>query len=162
RSGFAPRHRGARSASHPRRGVARDHVRPAEPLRHRSMRCRRQGCARERQPDTRAARRDAATDPSAPRRVVTPRLGSARRGYGRGMNKLVIGILLGGALGALVAKFQGGSGEQDSSPMVPAVASGAAVGAFFGLLLARRSRKAAKAAKAAAVPVALAYAKKMG
>jgi len=78
------------------------------------------------------------------------------------MKKLVIGILLGGALGALVAKFQGGSGEQDSSPMVPAVASGAAVGAFFGLLLARRSRKAAKAAKAAAVPVALAYAKKMG
>src|SRR5262245_52041818 len=75
------------------------------------------------------------------------------------MKKLLIGILLGGAIGALVAKVQGGNGEQDSSPMVPAVASGAAVGAFFGLLLARRSRKAAKAA---AVPVALAYAKKMG
>jgi hypothetical protein len=75
------------------------------------------------------------------------------------MKKLVIGALLGGAIGALVAKLQGGGGEQDSSPMVPAVASGAAVGAFFGLVLARRARKAAKAA---AVPVALAYAKKMG
>jgi gas vesicle protein len=76
------------------------------------------------------------------------------------MKKLLIGALLGGAIGAGVAKLQGGTGEQDSSSMAPAVAGGAAVGAFFGLLLARRGRKAAKAA--AAVPVALAYARKVG
>ena len=74
------------------------------------------------------------------------------------MKKLLICILLGGAIGAGVAKLQGGNGEQDSSSMGPAVAGGAAVGAFFGLLLARRGRRAAKAT---AVPVALAYAKKM-
>jgi hypothetical protein len=75
------------------------------------------------------------------------------------MKKLLIFALLGGAIGAGVAKLQGGSGEQDSSSMAPAVAGGAAIGAFFGLLLARRGRKAAKAA---AVPVALAYARKVG
>jgi len=56
--------------------------------------------------------------------------------------------------------MQGGSGDEESSSMMPAVASGAAVGALFGLLLDRRGRKAGKAA--AAVPVAFALAKQVG
>ena len=47
------------------------------------------------------------------------------------MKRLLIGVLLGGAIGAGVATMQGGNGDEDSLVDGAAVASGAASGAFF-------------------------------
>ena len=72
RAGAAAGHRRPWPAGHPRRGAAQRHVRPPEPHRHRQVRHRPAGRAREGQPHARAPGRGAPAAAAPPRRQLMP------------------------------------------------------------------------------------------
>ena len=128
-------HRRPGSAGHPRRGPAQRHVRPPEPHRHRQVRHRPSGRAREGQPHAGAEGRGAASGAAPPRRQLM-RLPTVAKG-----------VLIGGGVGLLLAAVRpsgphehesdGGSGR--SSRILKSVAEGALAGAVVAFVLDRRS-----------------------